>query len=92
MAYTVEELVVNDSFIAFCIRQQPEAIAFWNDYLSRHPEELLTMEEARKLVLGLRLMLQQKQNELHCMWSPISLHLKRKQAFPTGLPVKNGWL
>jgi ferric-dicitrate binding protein FerR (iron transport regulator) len=64
MAYTVEELVVNDSFIAYCTRQQPEAAAFWNDYLSRHPEELLTMEEARKLVLGLRLMLQQKQNEL----------------------------
>ncbi|MBZ4189068.1 FecR family protein [Niabella beijingensis] len=64
MTYTVEELVINDSFIAYCTGQDPEQAAFWNDYLSRHPEALLTLEEARKLVLGLKFMLQKKQNEL----------------------------
>ncbi|WP_018626965.1 FecR family protein [Niabella aurantiaca] len=64
MTYTVEELVIDDSFIAYCTQQHPRDIAFWDDYLLKHPEELITLEEARKLVLGLKYMLQQKQNEL----------------------------
>ncbi|HEX7755191.1 MAG TPA: FecR domain-containing protein [Niabella sp.] len=64
MVYTVEELTINDSFIAYCTGQNEKDIAFWNAYLYQHPEELLTIEEARKLVLGLRYMLHKKQNEL----------------------------
>ncbi len=64
MVYTLEELVVNDSFIAYCMQQREEDILFWNDYLLRYPEELLTMEEARKIVLSLKYMLQKKQDEL----------------------------
>ncbi|ANH83886.1 iron dicitrate transport regulator FecR [Niabella ginsenosidivorans] len=64
MIYTVEELTINDSFIAYCTRQNEKDIAFWNEYLYQHPEELLTIEEARKLVLGLKFMLHKKQNEL----------------------------
>lgn len=64
MTYTVEELVIDDSFIAYCTRQNARDIAFWDDYLLKHPEALMTMEEARKLVLGLKYMLQKKQNEL----------------------------
>ncbi|WP_090392208.1 FecR family protein [Niabella drilacis] len=64
MLYTVEELVIDDSFIAFCTRGNPRDIAYWDDYLLKHPEALITIEEARRLVLGLRYMLQKKQNEL----------------------------
>ncbi|MBO9593820.1 MAG: DUF4974 domain-containing protein [Niabella sp.] len=64
MTYTVEELVIDDSFIAYCTRSNAADIARWDDYLLKHPETLITIEEARKLVLGLRYMLQKKQNEL----------------------------
>ncbi|MFT3904199.1 MAG: DUF4974 domain-containing protein [Niabella sp.] len=64
MAYTIEELTINDSFIAYCTGQNEKDIAFWNNYLYQHPEELMTIEEARKLVLGLTYMLRKKQNEL----------------------------
>ncbi|MCF3110388.1 DUF4974 domain-containing protein [Niabella sp. CC-SYL272] len=64
MTYTVEELVIDDSFIAYCTRTNAADIARWDDYLLKHPEALITIEEARKLVLGLRYMLQKKQNEL----------------------------
>jgi len=67
MTYTVEELVIDDSFIAYCTRQNARDIAFWDDYLLKHPEALMTIEEARKLVLGLKYMLQKKQNELSAM-------------------------
>lgn len=64
MTYTVEELVINDSFIAYCTQRNAADIAYWDQYLLKHPEALITIEEARKLVLGLRYMLQKKQNEL----------------------------
>lgn len=64
MTYTLDELVINDSFIAYCTAQNEQDVQFWNDYLREHPRELITMEEAKKLVLSLRFMLQQKQNEL----------------------------
>ncbi|MGJ7031197.1 FecR family protein [Niabella hirudinis] len=64
MTYTVEELVIDDSFIAFCTRNNPHDIARWDDYLLKHPEALITIEESRRLVLGLKYMLQKKQNEL----------------------------
>ncbi|MCD2424670.1 DUF4974 domain-containing protein [Niabella pedocola] len=64
MTYTVEELVIDDSFIAYCTQSNAADIARWDDYLLKHPEALITIEEARKLVLGLRYMLQKKQNEL----------------------------
>lgn len=64
MLYSVEDLVVNDSFIAYCMQQDAGDRSFWDEYLEQHPEALPTVEEARLLVLGLKLMLQKKQNEL----------------------------
>ncbi|MFT4094852.1 MAG: DUF4974 domain-containing protein [Niabella sp.] len=61
MAYTVDELVIDDSFIAYCTRQNAEAIAKWDDYLYHHPEALQTVDEARQLVLKLKLMLKKEQ-------------------------------
>jgi ferric-dicitrate binding protein FerR (iron transport regulator) len=64
MLYSVEDLVVNDSFIAYCMQQDAGDRSFWDEYLEQHPEALPAVEEARLLVLGLKLMLQKKQNEL----------------------------
>jgi ferric-dicitrate binding protein FerR (iron transport regulator) len=64
MLYSVEDLVINDSFIAYCMQPDAGDRSFWDEYLEQHPEALPTVEEARLLVLGLKLMLQKKQNEL----------------------------
>ncbi|WP_300601449.1 FecR domain-containing protein [Niabella sp.] len=98
MTYTVEELVIDDSFIAYCTRSNSQDIARWDNYLLKHPEALITIEEARKLVLGLRYMLQKKQNELsatdespeHALYvaSGKSMHALNEQPPP---PVRIGW-
>lgn len=64
MQYSVEDLVINDSFIAYCTQQNADDRAFWDQYLEQNPEALPAVEEARLLVLGLKFMLQKKQNEL----------------------------
>ncbi|MCH5716484.1 hypothetical protein [Niabella hibiscisoli] len=64
MHYSVDDLVINDSFIAYCTEQHADDMAFWDQYLEQHPEALPVIEEARLLVLGLKYMLQKKQNEL----------------------------
>lgn len=64
MAYTIEELIIDDSFIAYCTQQSERDMAKWDDYLYHHPEELAVIGEARRLVLGLKYMLKKKQDEL----------------------------
>ncbi|WP_114793208.1 DUF4974 domain-containing protein [Niabella yanshanensis] len=64
MLYSVEDLVINDSFIAYCMQQDADDRSFWDEYLEQHPDALPVVEEARLLVLGLKYMLQKKQNEL----------------------------
>ncbi|MCH5597867.1 FecR family protein [Niabella ginsengisoli] len=64
MIYSVEQLAINDSFIAYCYEQDVEAMSYWNKYLAQHPEQLKTMQEAKELVLGLKTMLYKKQDEL----------------------------
>lgn len=75
MAYTIEELVVDDSFIAYCTQQNEKDVAKWDDYLYHHPEELAAIEEARQLVLGLKYMLRKKQDELSASESLSEKHL-----------------
>lgn len=53
----IEQLVIDDTFINYCYRRNPADTAYWEDYLSQHPEEAATLAEARELVLGLSLML-----------------------------------
>lgn len=64
MLYSVEDLVINDSFIAYCTKQKDADMVFWDQYLEQYPEALPAVEEARLLVLGLKFMLQKKQDEL----------------------------
>lgn len=66
MLYSVEDLVINDSFIAYCMQQDAGDRSFWDEYLEQHPETLPTVEEARLLVLGLKLMLQRKTKRIVC--------------------------
>jgi ferric-dicitrate binding protein FerR (iron transport regulator) len=64
MLFSVEELVINDSFILYCLEKDPIATSYWTSYLNKHPEQLTVIEEAKVMVLGLRKMLHEKHSAL----------------------------
>ena len=59
--YSVEELVINDSFINYCKGNNEADIARWENYLLFFPEEKDKIEEARRFVAGIAIMLKQKE-------------------------------
>jgi len=61
---SIEELILNDAFINYCFRKSPEDIAYYEDYLRRFPLEKDNVEEAAKIVLGLKTMLQAEEKRL----------------------------
>ncbi|RAV98143.1 FecR family protein [Pseudochryseolinea flava] len=52
--FNVEDFASNDSFIDWVNQSDPEAVKYWNLYLSTHPEIRDTVEKARILVLNLK--------------------------------------
>lgn len=75
---SVEELVIDDTFINFCFGRNEEDCARWNLYVQRYPLEQSKVEEARKLVIGLHLVL--AENNENCL--PVqheSLETNRKR-------------
>ncbi|HOZ85360.1 MAG TPA: DUF4974 domain-containing protein [Niabella sp.] len=64
MIFSIDELIIDDSFILYCQETDADAIRYWNDYLLQYPEQLSTMQEAKEMVLVLKTMLLKKQNEL----------------------------
>jgi len=56
----VEELTINDSFINYCLHKNDDDVLYWEQYLHSHPEDIATIEEARSLVVALRLMLREE--------------------------------
>lgn len=61
--FSVEDLVINDSFINYCHLDNPEDIFIWESYLSNNPYECKTVEEAKLFVLGLNKMLKAAERE-----------------------------
>jgi ferric-dicitrate binding protein FerR (iron transport regulator) len=59
----VEELVINDSFIRYCLEKSKEDLAYWENYLLFFPEQKNNLEEARQIVLGLAALFDQQQQE-----------------------------
>lgn len=59
----VEEFVVSDSFRNYCFKSSEEDIHLWEEYLTLYPSEKEKIEEARKIVMGLHIML--RQGSLH---------------------------
>lgn len=62
-ALTVEELAINDSFINYCFNANEADTAYWRSYVSDHPLEAGVIEEAKSVVLALRVMLHEQKNE-----------------------------
>jgi transmembrane sensor len=52
--FNVEDFASNDSFIDWVNQSDPEAVKYWDLYLSTHPEIRDTVEKARVLVLNLK--------------------------------------
>jgi transmembrane sensor len=52
--YKIEDFASNESFIDWVNKSDPEAVKYWDLYLSTHPEIRDTVEKARILVLNLK--------------------------------------
>lgn len=61
--FTVEELIVDDSFIRFCNRENEEDVRHWENYLLRFPHEKENIEEAKKFVCSLKGAIQASEKE-----------------------------
>lgn len=60
---SVEELIIDDSFINYCFQKNKADILYWEQYARDYPFERKKIEEARQMVLGLHVMLRQKYGE-----------------------------
>ena len=55
---SVEELVIDDSFINYCYRRNQNDMRYWEKYLLIFPEQKSNVEDARNIVLSLSEMFQ----------------------------------
>ncbi len=62
--YTVDELVLDDSFINYCHHSSRQDTRAWEEYLEKYPGELPTILEAKKMVLLLGEMLEENREEI----------------------------
>lgn len=58
--FSVEELVINDSFIAYCFHANEADVRYWEDYIRVYPKEKGTIDQARDMVLDLSIMLREE--------------------------------
>jgi ferric-dicitrate binding protein FerR (iron transport regulator) len=47
---SVEELVINDSFINYCLEKDEQDILYWHQYQKDYPDQQVAIEEAKQLV------------------------------------------
>lgn len=83
MEYTTEELIINDSFINYCLGRNAEDILFWEEMAHARPDLALRMQEAAEIVLGLNIMLQR---EVHDGMDETSFEAERRGIFRRILP------
>ena len=59
---SVESLVIDDSFYNYCFHKNEADTRYWEDYIFNHPNEIETIMEAKQLVLGLSVVVNEKQD------------------------------
>jgi ferric-dicitrate binding protein FerR (iron transport regulator) len=72
--FSVEELIIDDSFANYCFQRNEADTLFWEGYVKTNPSQKETIEEAMQIVLGLHVMLRQehdKQNEKQPVLKPV---------------------
>lgn len=57
---SVEELIIDDSFHNYCFQKNRADIFYWEQFVRSNPSQKEKIEEAKKIVLGLHVMLQRK--------------------------------
>lgn len=48
---SVEELVINDTFINYCLEKNEQDISYWHNYVKDFPQQQSVIEEAKQLVI-----------------------------------------
>lgn len=61
MKFTIDELVTDDSFIDYCLKQDSPYKAKWERFMEAHPDHLSLIDEARELILLLHPQLPQSE-------------------------------
>jgi ferric-dicitrate binding protein FerR (iron transport regulator) len=59
---SVEALVINDSFYNYCFHKNEADTRYWEEYIFNHPHEIEKIMEARRLVLGLSVVVNEEQD------------------------------
>jgi len=49
--FSTNELIMDERFQRWVLQNDPDAAAFWNNYLDQHPESASTVREAKSLLL-----------------------------------------
>lgn len=60
---SVEELIIDDSFINYCFQKNEADSFYWEQYANDYPFERKKIEEAKQMVLGLHAMLKQEREK-----------------------------
>ncbi|GHB72978.1 FecR family protein [Persicitalea jodogahamensis] len=94
--YHVSEFVLDDSFQAYVLCTDPEAVAFWTNWLARHPHKENEIQEATELV---RLLagpkrtqpLPDKEAELRRLIEQLPVNNSSYEPSPVRYPIFAGW-
>lgn len=85
--YTIVDFAQEESFLRWVKYADPEATAFWTDWLAAHPERRSDLAAARQLVIGLKV----QENDptparVDALWSRIATSLV--DAPPVATPIR----
>jgi len=58
---SIDELIIDDSFANYCYQANEQDVLYWENYNRLHPSQKQQISQAKKIVLGLRFMLQSEQ-------------------------------
>src|ERR1700680_3418145 len=52
-----EDLITDETFINYCLRNNPDDTKFWNDWILAHPDKIILIEKAEYYVRNFSLSL-----------------------------------
>lgn len=76
--FSIEELIINPSFINSCLQLDEKDIDFWDQYLSQNPDQIATIDEAKSLVnIGKFILIADEQKPTE--WSKIEQKISKRK-------------
>lgn len=91
--FNVEDFASNESFIDWVRQSDPEAVKYWDLYISRHPEIRPTVEKARALVLNLKHAEEVSYDaaQVESMWGKIQDRVEQRTKARSAAFAKTSW-